>query len=120
MNAIQPIVCGNPQGCISGGTLTNGNPVGVNSQVLVPRGTLYHPPGPRPNPNVSSGTQWIDQGTSSYHAMDVSLTKRISRGLAYKANYTYGKAMDLNSAILAPSAGNEPDRKSTRLNSSHV
>ena len=108
MNAIQPIVCGNPQGCISGGTLTNGNPVGVNSQVLVPQGTLYHPPGPRPNPNVSSGTQWIDQGTSSYHAMDVSLTKRISRGLAYKANYTYGKAMDLNSAILAPSAGNEP------------
>src|SRR5438045_7135439 len=26
----------------------------------------------------------------------------------FKANYTYGKAMDLNSAILAPSAGNEP------------
>src|SRR6266516_921318 len=72
------------------------------------RGRSTTPPGPRPNPNVGNGTQWFDQGTSSYNAMDVSLTKRISHGLVYKANYTYGKAMDLNSAILAPSAGNEP------------
>jgi hypothetical protein len=107
-NAIQPLVCANPQGCISGGTGTNGNPVPVSQRVLVPQGTLYHPPGPRPNPNVGSGTQWFDQGTSSYHAMDVSLTKRMNRGLTFKANYTYGKAIDLNSAILAPSAGNEP------------
>ncbi len=107
-NAIQPQVCANPQGCISGGTAQNGNPIPVSQRVLVPQGTFYHPPGPRPNPNVGNGTQWFDQGTSSYNAMDVSLTKRISHGLVYKANYTYGKAMDLNSAILAPSAGNEP------------
>src|SRR3989454_6044439 len=107
-NAIQPLVCANPQGCISGGTGTNGNPVPVSQRVLVPQGTLYHPPGPRPNPNVGSGTQWFDQGTSSYNALDVSLTKRMNRGLTFKANYTYGKAIDLNSAILAPSAGNEP------------
>src|SRR5256712_10166886 len=107
-NAIQPLVCANPQGCISGGTLMNGNPVPVSQRVLVPQGTLYHPPGPRPNPNVGSGTQWFDQGTSSYNALDVSLTKRMNRGLTFKANYTYGKAIDLNSAILAPSAGNEP------------
>jgi hypothetical protein len=107
-NAQMPVVCQNPQGCISGGTGTNGNPVAVAQRVLVPQGTLYHPPAFRPNPNVGSGTQWFDQGTSSYHALQVSLTKRVSRGLAFKANYTYGKAMDLNSAVLAPSAGNEP------------
>jgi len=107
-NAIQPQVCANPQGCISGGTAQNGNPIPVSQRVLVPQGTFYHPPGPRPNPNVGNGTQWFDQGTSNYHAMDVSLTKRISHGHSFKANYTYGKAMDLNSAILAPSAGNEP------------
>src|SRR3989454_371687 len=115
-NAQYPIVCQNPQGCMSGGTLTNGNPVPppppgtparVGQQVLVPQGTLYHPPAYRPNPNVGSGTQWFDQGTSNYHGMDVSLTKR-GRVLTYKANYTWSKIMDLNSAILAPSAGNEP------------
>ena len=74
----------------------------------MPQGTFYQPPGPRPNPNVGASTQWFDQGTSSYNALDVSLTKRMNRGLTFKANYTYGKAIDLNSAILAPSAGNEP------------
>src|SRR6266516_2176579 len=106
-NAQYPIVCQNPQGCISGGTATNGNPVAIRDQRLVAQGTLYHPPAYRPNPNVGSGTQWFDQGTSSYHGMDVSLTKR-GRGFTYKANYTWGKIMDMNSAILAPSAGNEP------------
>jgi Carboxypeptidase regulatory-like domain len=106
-NAQQPIVCQNSQGCISGGTGTNGNPVPVTSQRLVPQGTIYHPPAYRPNLNVGSGTQWFDQGTSSYHGMDVSLTKR-GRRFTYKANYTWSKIMDMNSAILAPSAGNEP------------
>jgi len=107
-NAAYPQVCENPQGCISGGTTTDGNPVPVDRRVLVPKGTLYHPPASRPNPNVGTGVQWFDQGTSNYHAMDVSLTKRVNRGLAFKANYSWGKAMDLNSAILTPSAGNEP------------
>ena len=107
-NAAPPQLCANSQGCISGGTGTNGNPVPVSQRVLVAQGTLYHPPATRPNPYVGSGTQWFNQGTSSYHALNVSLVKRISRGLAYKANYTWGKVMDLNSAILAPSAGNEP------------
>jgi hypothetical protein len=65
-------------------------------------------PGTRPNPFVGNGVQWFDQGTSSYHSLNVSLLKRASRGLTFKANYTYAKVMDLNSAILAPSGGNEP------------
>jgi hypothetical protein len=108
VNAQMPLVCQDPQGCISGGTGTNGNPVAANLRVVVPQGTIYHPPAYRPNPNVGSGTQWFDQGTSSYHALDVSLTKRMTHGLTFKANYTYGKVIDLNSAVLAPSAGNEP------------
>jgi len=62
----------------------------------------------RPNPYVGNGVTWFDQGTSSYHSLNVSLLKRVTHGLAFKANYTYAKVMDLNSAILAPSAGNEP------------
>src|SRR5881409_726882 len=97
-NTAYPVVCQDPAGCISGGTGTNGNPVPVSQRVLVSKGTLYHPPATRPNPNVANGAQWINQGTANYHALDVSLTKRASRGLAFKTNYTWGKAIDLNSA----------------------
>src|SRR5881409_2732525 len=97
-NTAYPVVCQDPAGCISGGTGTNGNPVPVSQRVLVSKGTLYHPPATRPNPNVANGAQWINQGTANYHALDVSLTKRASRGLAFKTNYTWAKAIDLNSA----------------------
>src|SRR5216117_4457102 len=115
-NAIYPIVCQDPQGCLSGGTTLgaspcfgyidpNGatgcgaeNPAPPRKRLLVPKGTLYHPPGYRPNPNVGNGTQWINKGTANYHGLDLSLTKRISRGFAFKTNYTWGKTIDLNSA----------------------
>ena len=71
-------------------------------------GTTYMPPAFRPNPNVGTGVTWFDEGTSSYHALNASFTRRASHGLSFKANYSYAKVMDLNSAILAPSAGNEP------------
>src|SRR5215471_12855567 len=74
----------------------------------VPQGAAYLPPGTRPNPYVSNNTAWIDQGTASYHALNVSLQKRVTHRLAFKANYTYSKVIDLNSAILAPSGENEP------------
>jgi len=107
-NTAPPQVCNNPQGCVSGGTTASGNPVPAAQRVIVPMGTTYMPPGTRPNPYVGNGVTWFDQGTSSYHALNVSLLKRFSYGVTFKANYTYSKVMDLNSAILAPSGGNEP------------
>ena len=107
-NSPYPVVCEDPNGCISGGTTTSGQPVPVAQRVVVPKGTLYHPPSTRPNPYVGVGVTWVDQGTSNYNALNVSLTKRASRGLAFKTNYTWGKVIDLNSAVLSPSAGNEP------------
>jgi carboxypeptidase family protein len=120
-NSLPPQVCPNPAGCLSGGTSTGRTAVpipalprdcnlslGVAMACIVPQGTTYLPPGPRPQPFVGNGVQWFDQGTSSYHSLNVSLLKRASHGLTFKANYTYAKVMDLNSAILAPSGGNEP------------
>ena len=106
-NTAPPLVCQNPQGCDSGGTTLNGT-VPRPPYAKVPQGTTYMPPGTRPNPYVGNGVTWFDLGTSSYHSLNVSLVKRTTRGLTFKTNYTYGKVMDLNSAILAPSAGNEP------------
>jgi hypothetical protein len=104
-NTAPPQVCVNPQGCLSGGTTASGAPA---KGVLVPLGTTYMAPGTRPNPYVSNTLSWFDEGTSSYHSLNVSLVKRAAHGLAFKANYTYAKVIDLNSAILAPSANNEP------------
>jgi len=66
------------------------------------------PPRPRPNPYVSYTQSWFGWGTASYHAVNVSVLKRAARGLTFKANYSYSKGLDLNSAILAPSGENEP------------
>src|SRR5213594_5251709 len=70
-NSPYPIVCQEPQGCISGGVAQNGNPIPVSQRVVVPKGTLYHPPSTRPNPNVGNGPQWFIQGTANYHGLDV-------------------------------------------------
>jgi hypothetical protein len=109
-----PEVCQNPQGCRSGGVLP------ANQTAIVPQGTTYMPSKPpivvggvtltqRPNPYVSNPTQWWNQGTSSYHALNVSLLKRVAYGLTFKLNYSYAKVMDLNSAFFQVSGGeNEP------------
>jgi carboxypeptidase family protein len=112
-NTAPPQVCQDPKGCLSGGVLA------ANQAKIVPQGTLYMPSKPpvvvggvkltqRPNPYVSNTQSWFDEGTSSYHALNVSLAKRATHGLTFKANYSYGKVMDMNSAILAPSGENEP------------
>jgi hypothetical protein len=74
----------------------------------VPQGTVYLPPGPRPNEFLGPNLGWFFNGTNNYQAGNVSLTKRSAGGLTLKANYTYSKIMDINSAILAGSATNEP------------
>ena len=65
-------------------------------------------PGLRPNPFVGPTQSWFYNGTTNYHAGSVSLTKRATRGLYFKANYTYSKILDINSAFLSTSATNEP------------
>src|SRR5262245_10643994 len=87
-NSAFPQVCQDPQGCISGGTTTGGASVPVSQRAMVPQGALYHPPATRPNPYVGNGVTWFDEGTSSYHSLNVSLVKRATHGLTFKTNYT--------------------------------
>src|SRR6058998_3923495 len=108
VNVAPPLVCQDPQGCISGGTTVGGTPVLVSQRAVVPQGTLYMAPGRRPNTYVATGVGYFNQGTASYHSLNASLVKRATRGLTFKANYTYGKVLDLNSALLAPAGENEP------------
>jgi hypothetical protein len=115
-NMAPPQVCQDPHGCLSGGVLPG------SQARKVPTGTLYMLSTPplvvggaigslvqRPNPYVQNPTQWWNQGTSSYHALNVSLLKRVSHGLTLKTNYSYAKVIDLNSSFFQVSGGeNEP------------
>jgi len=114
LNMPVPRVCSNPAGCLSGGVGT--------ATATVTEGTRYLPSTP-PNPFVTTGTKmltmrpnpfvgpmqsWFFNTNSSYHSGAVSLTKRATHGLAFKANYTFSKLLDIESAFLATSGANEP------------
>jgi hypothetical protein len=40
---------------------------------------------------------WRSVGTSSYHALEVTFRKRLSRGVQFDLNYTYSRSIDLES-----------------------
>lgn len=101
MNAIRPLRCENPAGCLSGGVLD------AASRGTVPQGTEYVPVGLRPNPLLGNTQTWMYLGNSSYHSAAVSLTKRTRGGLGLRANYTFSKVLDMNSAILGGQHENE-------------
>ncbi|PYS38356.1 MAG: TonB-dependent receptor [Acidobacteria bacterium] len=101
LNTIKPVICDNSAGCLSGGTRA------ARFRVTVPQGTEYIPVGARPNPFLGTTNTWMYMGTASYHAANISLTKRARNGLSFKTNYTWGKIMDISSAILGPSADND-------------
>jgi hypothetical protein len=101
MNSKQPVVCEDAAGC-RGGT--------------VPQGADYTPAGlRRPNPLVASTQGWFYFGTSSYHALNLSLTKRSRGGLMFKTNYSWAKVLDLDSGLLTTSAQNEASTIVTRF-----
>src|SRR5436309_6763641 len=110
VNTIQPLTCDNPAGCQAGGVLA------ANQRSVVPQGTLYVPVGSRPNPLLGTSQGWYYLGTSNYHAMNLSLLKRASRGLTFKTSYTWGKVLDLNSASLVNGADNEAPTVLNRFN----
>ena len=99
-NTIPPQVCTNPAGCASGGT--------KGALGHVPQGTTYEPPGTTPNPYTSYSQTFMYNGVSSYHALNVSLVKRVSQGLSFKVNYTFGKLLDQDSVAVTQQSTNEP------------
>ena len=88
--------------CKSGG---NGTVQGTVTQ-----GTEYIPGigTKRPNPFLSAGFFWYTGGNSSYNALEVDVTQRISKGLEFRGNYTWSKNLDVNSGLTIAQANNQP------------
>ncbi len=106
-NTIPPQICSTTPTCTAGGVASSGIPAAVTAQSAVPVGATYIPVGTRPNPELGAGFFWYTRGTSSYNALQLDVTKRFTRGLQFRANYTWSKSLDINSAPTGAQANNE-------------
>ena len=98
-NSIPAQICSNPSGCASGGVAA------IKSTVS--QGTQYIPVQSRPNPSLSGGFFWLTEGNSSYNALQIDVTHRLSKGLQFRANYTWSKNLDINSGLTGAQANNQ-------------
>jgi hypothetical protein len=106
-NTLAAQICQNETGCQAGGVASNGKPAPASSQSHVAQGTQYIPVASRPNPYLGAGFFWFTEGNSSYNALQVDLTKRLSHGLQFRGNYTWSKNLDMNSGLTGAQANNQ-------------
>jgi len=99
-NDIPAQICSNPAGCTAGGTSATTS--------LVPLGAQYIPVQSRPNPYLGAGFFWYTEGNSSYNALQMDVSRRLSRALEFRANYTWSKNLDINSALTGAQGSNQP------------
>jgi hypothetical protein len=106
-NAIPAQICSGPGGCQAGGVAASGTPATKANQSHVAQGAEYIPVGTRPNPFLGAGFFWFTDGNSSYNALETEVTHRLSQGLQFRANYTWAKNLDVNSALTGAQASNQ-------------
>src|SRR5579859_767561 len=83
----------------------------------VPPGTYYIPSGtPKPNAALANTWTWFSRGDSSYHALQMDLTRRISHGLSLRGVYTWSKTLDDGDSLNQTTAGNAPGLVSNPFN----
>ncbi len=106
-NTVAVQICASPSGCIAGGTTTGGAKAPLSSQSKVALGTPYLPVATRPNPYLGAGFFWLTEGNSSYNALQTDVSKRLSKGLQFRANLTWSKNLDLNSGLTGAQSNNQ-------------
>lgn len=107
-NSIPAQICSDPAGCTAGGSTAAGVGVGTALQSHVAPGAQYIPVGGRPTKFVSNGFFWYSEGNSSYNALQLDVNRRITQGFQIRANYTWSKNLDHNSALTIAQGANQP------------
>jgi hypothetical protein len=83
----------------------------------VPKGTYYIPVGtPKANPTLANTWTWFSEGTSSYNALQVDVSRRFSHGLSFRGVYTFSKVLDDGDSLNQTTAGNAPGLVSNPYN----
>jgi len=108
-NSVAPAVCASAAGCQAGGIGT--------TRSTVAQGAQYIPAvAARPNPYLGAGFFWYTEGNTSYNALDLDLTHRLSRRLEFRGNYTWSKNLDMNSGLTGAQAQNQAQMILDRTN----
>ncbi|PWU02754.1 MAG: TonB-dependent receptor [Terriglobia bacterium] len=99
-NTVPTQICSTTAGCASGGTgATRGS---------VTQGAEYIPVvSGRPNPYLGAGFFWYTEGNTSYHALQLDVSRRLAAGFQFRANYTWSKNLDINSGLTGAQANNQ-------------
>ncbi len=72
-------------------------------------GTVYYPTGaPLANPNLANTTTWFSEGISSYNALQVDISHRMSHGFQIRGAYTWSKSLDDGTALNSSVGANAP------------
>jgi hypothetical protein len=94
-------------------------PSGLANQP-VPAGTYFipfvAPATPRANPALANTWTWFSRGDSSYHALQLDVRRRFSRGLSLRGIYTFSKTLDDGDSVNQTTAGNAPGLVSNPFN----
>jgi hypothetical protein len=74
-----------------------------------PAGAFYHPTGaPLANNAVWNTTHWFSEGISSYHGLELDVTRRLGRGFQFRGVYTFSKTLDDGDNMNTSVATNSP------------
>jgi hypothetical protein len=107
-NAIPTQICSNASGCLAGGVASTASLAAIPHTVAMGAQYIPGPGALLPNPNLGAGFFWYTEGNSSYNALQVDVSHRFSKGLQFRANYTWSKDLDFNSALTGAQATNQP------------
>ncbi len=91
--------------CASATCVTGGTPGTTRGSVV--QGQQYIPVASRPNPQLGAGFFWYTEGNTSYNALQLDVVRRMTRGLQFRANYTFSKNLDINSGLTGAQANNQ-------------
>jgi hypothetical protein len=85
--------------------LANGQP-NLTTRVIIP----FEARGPILGFNIPEAVLLTSSGNSTYHGLQLGLTKRLSNGLQFNGSYTFSKSIDTSSADPGSTAGGgKPD-----------
>jgi len=72
-------------------------------------GTLYYPPGAKlANPKLANTTTWLTEGLSSYNALSIDVSHRLTSGFQLRGVYTFSKSLDDATAVNSSVGTNAP------------
>ncbi|MBL8293602.1 MAG: TonB-dependent receptor [Bryobacterales bacterium] len=89
------------------------------ASVAVANGSV-NPNAARPFPGFAGISTFETSGNSIYHSMQVSATRRLSKGFAFQGSYTFSRSIDNNVTPINSYADNRMERALSSFDRTHI